>query len=206
MEEAPFELKSIVDFLNRQMERSEVLIVEAKQYEHNGMRVIVPSLFGYTEEARRIKKNITVNTDDRRKWNEQFFLDEIKSKLEPSEWQAIWKLYEFCVSRGCIIKWGTGKQTGSYSIVIPNLFQKSIISVFSNGKLTLNFGWLEGHEIIEHFRDDLAHKIRETLNVSIPEHLSRKYPSLSISEWSPKCDILIAIMEALFKKYMEIKS
>jgi len=32
MEEAPNELKSIVEFLNSQMERTEVLVVEAKQY------------------------------------------------------------------------------------------------------------------------------------------------------------------------------
>ncbi len=49
LEEAPAELKSVVEFLNKQMERSEVLLVEARQYEHNGMRVVAPTLFGYTE-------------------------------------------------------------------------------------------------------------------------------------------------------------
>src|SRR5688572_8577388 len=45
LEEAPPELKSIVEFLNRQMERAEVMIVEAHLFETDGKRVIVPSLF-----------------------------------------------------------------------------------------------------------------------------------------------------------------
>ena len=41
LENAPYELKSIVDFLNKQMERSEVLLVEARQYEKDGVRLLV---------------------------------------------------------------------------------------------------------------------------------------------------------------------
>jgi hypothetical protein len=60
LEDSPFELRSVVDFLNKQMERSEILLVECKIFEENGFRVVVPSLFGYTEEARRVKRVVTV--------------------------------------------------------------------------------------------------------------------------------------------------
>jgi len=80
LEEAPYELKSIVDFLNKQMERTEVLIVEAKQYEKNGLRIIVPRLFGYTEQARRIKKKTTVVAKGR-KWDEGEFFNDAKNRL-----------------------------------------------------------------------------------------------------------------------------
>ena len=63
MEEAPRELKSIVDFLNKQMERSEVLLVEARRYSGHGATVIVPSLFGYTEQARLVKRTVTVTQE-----------------------------------------------------------------------------------------------------------------------------------------------
>jgi ribosomal protein L30E len=45
MEQAPQELKSIVDFLNSQTERTEVLIVEARQFDVEGRRFVVPTLF-----------------------------------------------------------------------------------------------------------------------------------------------------------------
>jgi excisionase family DNA binding protein len=50
------ELRSVVDFLNKQMELSWVLLVEARQYTSGATTVVVPTLFGYTEEARRAKR------------------------------------------------------------------------------------------------------------------------------------------------------
>jgi hypothetical protein len=58
LEEAPFELRSMVDFLNRQMQKTEVLLVEAALYELEGQRVVAPRLWGFTEEARRAKKAV----------------------------------------------------------------------------------------------------------------------------------------------------
>lgn len=63
MEESPPELKSLVDFLNKQMERAEVLLVEARQHEYDGKRIVAPTLFGYTEEARQVKRTISVQKD-----------------------------------------------------------------------------------------------------------------------------------------------
>ena len=59
MEQSSPELRSIVAFLNSQMERTEVCLVEAKQFENGDLRVVVPTLWGYTEQARRIKKTVT---------------------------------------------------------------------------------------------------------------------------------------------------
>jgi hypothetical protein len=206
MEEAPFELKSIVDFLNRQMERSEVLIVEARQYEHNKLRVVIPSLFGYTEEARRIKKTITVSSDGRKKWDEQSFFEDAKNKLDSYELESVRKLYNYFVSRGCTIRWGTGKQNGSYSIIVPALFQKSILSIFTNGPLQLNFGWLLGNDTIDSFRDNFATKVREKLKFELPNELNKKYPTFGIAEWSHKCDDLITIVDTLLREYLKDSS
>jgi hypothetical protein len=45
LEDSSPELRSVVDFLNRQMERSEVLLVEARQYSHGGSKIVAPTLF-----------------------------------------------------------------------------------------------------------------------------------------------------------------
>lgn len=49
------ELRRIVEFLNGQMERTEVLAVEIKQFEGGGARVMVPRVIGLTEVARQSK-------------------------------------------------------------------------------------------------------------------------------------------------------
>ena len=191
LEKAPYELKSIVDFLNKQMERTEVLIVEAKQYEKDGMRVLVPSLFGYTEQARRVKKSVTVVTPGRRKWNERDFFEAAEAHLANSELAAVRRLYDFVISEGYEIRWGTGKQTGSFSVLALKMFQKSVISVFTDGRMWLNFGWLRGTDSIEEFRSDFAKAAEKIFGISLPSDLDSKYPSLDIKDWSPKLDEFI---------------
>jgi len=76
------------------MERSEVLIVEAKQYATDGLRVVVPSLFGYTEQARRIKKTVTVSPPGV-KWNKDKFIkaiDKANMSLRSSRTRDLFQL------------------------------------------------------------------------------------------------------------------
>jgi hypothetical protein len=201
LEESPHELRSIVEFLNNQMERSEVLIVEAKQYATDGLKIVVPSLFGYTEEARRIKKTVTVVSGGRRTWNETDFLEDTKERLTSSESEAVKRLLNFVKSKGYEIKWGSGKETGSFNVVASNLFPKSFIGVSSNGKLWLNFGALEGNDLIESFRNAFAESVKQTLAVSIPSDLSRKYPSVDIKIWGPKVEDFINLLSELVSQY-----
>ena len=201
MEEAPNELKSIVEFLNSQMERSEVLIVEAKQYKKDGLKIIVPRLFGFTEEARRIKKSVTITIGERKKWNEEKFFEQAREGLSSEELEAVKKLYTHFKSNGFEIKWGTGKETGSFTITRPNLFPKSIISVVTKGLVYLNFGALRGNESIESFRDDFAQAISEDLGAKLLKDFITRYPSLMPAVWVHKVDILISIIQKLIDKY-----
>jgi hypothetical protein len=201
MEEAPNELKSIVDFLNSQMERSEVLIVEAKQYKKNGLKVIVPRLFGFTEEARRIKKSVTINKGERKKWNEEKFFEQARERLSSEQLEAVKRLYTYCKSSGFEIKWGTGKETGAFTVTRANLFPKSIISVVTKGSVYLNFGALRGNEFIESFRDDFAQAISEKLGVELPIDFKGKYPGIAPADWIHKVDILTGIIQKLIDKY-----
>lgn len=109
LEDAPFELRSIVDFLNRQMERTEVLLVEARQYELEGTTVVVPTLFGYTEEARQIKRIVVTSTGgSRRKWNEAAFFETATAGLGKPGSDALRAVYQGARSYGLAITWGTG--------------------------------------------------------------------------------------------------
>ena len=120
MEEAPPELRSVVLFLNKQMDRAEVLIVEAKQFEHDGDPIVVPSLYGYTEEARRIKKTVTVRSaSERRSWDEQTFQADVVRRLDDRSAKTVLLLYErLSAARGIEIRWGSGKGAGPLARLI----------------------------------------------------------------------------------------
>jgi hypothetical protein len=51
----PAELRGIVEFLNKQMNPAEVLALELRQFEGEGVKTIVPTLYGQTEEAQQKK-------------------------------------------------------------------------------------------------------------------------------------------------------
>jgi hypothetical protein len=201
LEVAPYELRSIVDFLNRQMELTEVLIVEAKQYKKDGLRIVVPRLFGYTEQARRVKKTVTVVTDGRRKWNEEKFFDDVKDRLSASESEAIRKLYNHVRSKNYEIRWGTGKNTGSFNVIVPNLFSKSIIGATSDGKLWLNLRPLKGDDAIERFRDEFAESVKNEAAIPLPDDWMERYVSVGINDWSLRVEDFIRIFGELVDRH-----
>ena len=62
LDDSPLELRSIVEFLNGQMKDVEMLIVEARQYQKGSSRIVVPWVFGFTEEARVAKQKSNAET------------------------------------------------------------------------------------------------------------------------------------------------
>jgi hypothetical protein len=141
LDEAPIELKSIVDFLNKQMERTEVLIVEAKQYRNGESRIIVSLLFGYTDEARRIKKENTIQrqTKEKRTWTKPLFFKTLLDNVGEEAFSRIQALVETAESAGAIFKYGRGA-TGSLGIVVPSVSHNPIILLWTDGNAQFQIG------------------------------------------------------------------
>lgn len=199
LEEAPMELKSVVDFLNKQMQRSEVLLVEARQYSHGGVTVVVPTLFGYTDEARLVKRTITVTPRDRKKWDSSSFFADVHSKLQESDAQnAVRELFDACKSLSCEVSWGTGVNTGSFQVKWPSFCPKAPITVYSNGGLAINFGSLSGDPQMEELRDQLKDLVTTRLDFAVPEDYAKRYPGYKIGEWQHRTKDLVQILKEVF--------
>lgn len=197
LEESPYELRSIVDYLNKQMERSEVLLVEAKQYTDGKVKLVVPQLFGYTEQARMIKKTVTVQksqSEKRRKWNEEtYFVDARENhKLNDNEIAALKKLYDYARNKADNIGWGTGLNRGSFSPKFSHISVKSLFTVFANGELRFNFHWLVNeHE--RKYADFLKKKINSIPDITL--NPNSEFPSFQIGEWKNKVDAIIHVFD-----------
>lgn len=204
LEEAPIELRSVVDFLNNQMTRSDVLLVEARQYLHNGTKIVVPTLFGYAEEARLVKRFVPVTTaDSRRKWDKDSFFAEARTKVSDVELQAMERLYAQSLSCGCEVSWGTGVNTGSFNIKKRSVCTRSILSVLSNGNLSLNFSWLNGDEAAERARERLKELVEQQVDLRIPPDYAQKWPTYPVSEWAGKVDLLLEVLRQLISEFPE---
>jgi len=200
LEEASFELKSIVDFLNRQMERTEVLLVEARQYELEGITVVVPTLFGYTEEARRVKRSAPTGAA-RRRWDEGMFFEAVAEDLGGEEFEAIRAVYDTVRSGGLEVTWGTGRYRGSFNVKAPDICPRSFFTVWSDGGLTLNFAWLNGSEEAERFRDAFGGMVESEMGWGLPSEYVTRWVNLPRSEWIPKARGFAEAVVALVDRF-----
>ncbi len=202
LEEAPFELKSIVDFLNKQMERSEVLLVEARQYELEGTRVVVPTLFGYTEEARRVKRAAPVAAG-RRAWDEESFFETIAVELGEDAFRTIHEFYNYMQSHGLQIIWGRGKRYGTLRIVAPEVSPTPILSIWTNGLLWINFAPLDKDERMVDFRGALARIVEHYMNWDLPDDYATRYISVPLETWLPRAQEFADLVVRLVEEFKE---
>lgn len=97
----------MVEFLNEQMARTEVVGLEVKQYiERDGARqTLVPRLIGQTEAARQTKGTAARS---RRRWDEDGVLAGIRD-AQPAEYaERMIGLYEALRDAGARRSWGAG--------------------------------------------------------------------------------------------------
>lgn len=197
LEDSPFELRSVVDFLNKQMERSEVLLVEIRQYASGPTRVAVPTLFGFTEEARRVKRAVAGEKATRRPWDRESFLAESASSLNPEGLDAVKSVLEAAENAGYEVSWGTGARTGSYSVKERSVCPRSLISVFSDGRLSFNFGWMDTSDEARRMGEQMAKLVGELLGIALPEGYSERFPAFGIEEWGDKSNEVANMLDIL---------
>jgi hypothetical protein len=188
LEEAPRELKSIVDFLNQQMNRAEVLIVEARQYENNGNVIIVPQLFGYTEQARFVKETVNIvpsGSKSGQTWDKQHFFEYAKSQLDEKHVSAMRLLFDVMQQAGAVIEYGRGV-AGSYNPKFRELCPRSVVTVYGSGGLQLNFGYINGSPQAERLRDSLYQTLKKKDLLPLKDDALKRYPSFEAKVWTSK--------------------
>jgi hypothetical protein len=184
MEQSSPELRSIVAFLNSQMERTEVCLVEAKQFENHGTRVVVPTLWGYTEQARRVKKTVTVQRSGaRRIWNEESFREDVVRRLDAAAAREVLGFYEFCTKvPNAEVKWGSG-QRGSFSLANRMVSQRSLLTVVADGELWLNFYWPNPTDSERRAKESLLHRLSKISSLGIDNSRPDKGHMVPVKRW-----------------------
>ncbi len=195
LEEAPWQLRSIVDFLNRQMERSEVLIVEARQYEDSGSRIVVPSLFGYTEEARRVKRTVTVSSQARKKWDLDSFSIKAAESLGADDGARLMSFIGALEELGATLAWGSGAILGSVNPKWLAHCKRSLLTSRTDGTMCLNFNWLDNDDLEVAIRDRLIAEIKTRTDLQLADDCADHFPEFSWSEWCSSLDSLVEAIE-----------
>ena len=193
LENSPDELRSIVDFLNRQTERTEFLIVEARLFEMEGMRIAVPSVFGYTEQARRIKQRTVSSKSNNLSLSHDKFWSSLEEQTDFECVETTKRLQEAMVKAGY-----TEKLVGSMQFKLPDVPGKIIVALRTNGAMELYFN---------HPKTSLIKKILRTCivdeEVQSKIFNKNKYPRIKWDDWKNQSGQFQQAFERFANEYGE---
>jgi hypothetical protein len=174
----PVELRRIVEFLNEQMDPTEVLAIELRQFTSKELRTIVPTVYGQTQ-ATAAKRAGPVQ-----RWDEASVFEKLSRTVGEKELDLARQIYRWMGKDGKrSLVFGAGKENGS---VYPafRLDGTSINPVYlsSDGKLWLQFGSLENKPVFGSIdaRRALMQRFNSIKGVNLTDVDLMKYPSIPL--------------------------
>ncbi|HVW08267.1 MAG TPA: hypothetical protein VHC90_06775 [Bryobacteraceae bacterium] len=180
----PRELRRIVEFLNRQMNPAEVLALELRHYSgENGLRTLVPTIYGQTEEARGIKSAASASTVT---WDEESVFERLALKATADELAAARSIVNWMKARSKI-RFGHGKQEGSINSSFQSDGEKLYpLSLSSAGIVYVYFGYcVRGRFKDAAKRQEWLSRLNEIPEVRLPADSCDKYPGIQLAVLAP---------------------
>lgn len=139
----PVELRRIVEFLNEQMDPTEVLAIELRQFTSKELRTIVPTVYGQTQAT------ATKRAGSVQRWDEASIFEKLSHTVGNKELAIAKRIYRWMGKDGKrSLIFGTGKENGSvYPMFRPGGTPINPVYLSSDGKLWLQFGALENKPV-----------------------------------------------------------
>ena len=178
----PLELRRIVEFLNEQMDPAEVLAIELRQFAGEGLKTIVPMVFGQTQEATK-KRNGGGVTGQR--WDRERLFEKLKQHAGTREFEIAEKIFDWMRKDGRSLVFGAGRENGSvYPVLRPDGVGINPVYLSTDGKLWLQFGSLEGKPVFGPLdkRKDLMSRFNTIKGVNFIEADLGRYPSIALTK------------------------
>jgi hypothetical protein len=178
-DEIPVELRRIVEFLNSQMDRAEVLAVEIKQFVGQNQRSLIPRVIGQTEEA-TAKKEIRT----KKQWDWNSFSKDLESRRGPDEIDIAKKILEWTKDKLPRLWWGKGNFDGSvFPILDYNGIDYYPIAIWSYGKIEIQFKLLQRRPPFdaESKRNELLGRLNQIPGFDIPTDAIARFPKIDLS-------------------------
>lgn len=175
----PDTLKDTVTFINS-FSNFDIYVFQIQSYIKDDLKIFAPAVYGYTS-----KVNTGVHTD-KVLWDEDGFFKHLESSEDDIR-NTIKSLYEFCLEHGAEIRWGTGKVSASFSMLVErNGLTATVFSLYyneSSSYVSVNFGTMKRlfpDEVLDNFRLDL----NRLPGIEFPEQAitDGKYPTIRIDK------------------------
>lgn len=143
------ELRRIIRYINECSKSIFSLhALEMRRFRSDKTEVLVPHMYGVSPKP--------PPSGAKKKWTEDRFFTTLNKKV-PKVVSIVKTLYEWSRDNADRIWFGTGTETGSFTFhYLKDGKTVSVFTIYTNGRLTLNYGWLSKQvdlEIIEQFHN-----------------------------------------------------
>ena len=170
------ELRRIVEFLNEQMDPAEVLALELRQYEGEGLKTLVPVVYGQTQEA-QLKKGSVAS----KQWTEDLVLQTVGDRFG-AEIQAVAADVLKWMKANSRVWFGRGTKEGSArSNFAMSDREVNLLNLWTYGKVEIAFPAVRGTQFEQ---SDGPSKFISRLNqvegLLLPPDAIQRYPSVSL--------------------------
>lgn len=149
------ELRRTIEYLTEGPSRLQLFALELTYFASEGQEIIVPNLHGSIAALEKVRSG-----QPRTRWSEdRFFADMQAREIPEDEMQKAERLLRFCQESADHTWWGHGKEKGSFTChFLKEGKTVSVFSVYSDGKISFNFGWLKlilPQDMVAAYRDGL---------------------------------------------------
>ncbi len=191
-------LKDLISFVNENS-RFTIYGVELEFYEFEELQIAIPKMYGA-----EVRKEVSSGSP-RKSWDEASFFEDAEERLDEKTVQAIRDVYEYAKGAADRITWGTGYASGSFNPRFEHISPRSLITVYSDGRISVNFGGFTGSQIGDRLASQLSSRMNSELDIEFEEDYQRKYPQIKPEEWVDRWEDLIRILDDVVHSSGEAK-
>jgi hypothetical protein len=141
----------------------------------------IPRLYGAETPRNTARESGGPITDDA-------FFEQATNTVSPEIVTALRALYQSSIDEADVVKWGRGA-TGSFNPKFSAVSSKSLYTVYSDGRLYVNFGWLGRTESGRMAIDILAKGLR-SIGFELPSDFRERFLRIDAAWWVPRVDEL----------------
>lgn len=174
----PIELRRVVEFLNEQMEQTEVLAIELRQFQRHDLKAIVPAVYGQTQQTPKTRAAAG------RSWDEDSLFEKLGTTVGTREVEIAKRLFEWMQHDGQReLVFGRGKENGTvYPEFKVNGVRVTPFYLSSDGKLWFQFGALQDKPVFGPMdsRRALMERLTTIRGVNFSEADLTKYRSIPL--------------------------
>ncbi len=176
----PAELRRIVEFLNEQMNPAEMLALELRQFQGEGLKTIVPTLYGETERSAAEKPRATS-----RLWDKESICAALERRHGLGVLRIARKIVEWIEKNTDEPFYGRGGKDGSIGLVVTAKgFRSSPLFLWTYGTVEVAFPYMKRPFDDAAKREELRRQLNEIEGVNLPADAISKRPGISIATFS----------------------